>query len=91
MPKITLGAGPTDANAPVPPAEPQEMPELQGRFYPEPDEVPEDETAETDGHSYEGMAYGELQAALRDRGLSATGKKDELIARLKADDEEAED
>lgn len=39
---------------------------------------------------YEEWSYADLQAECKDRGLTAGGKTEDLIARLKASDEEAE-
>jgi SAP domain len=42
---------------------------------------------EVDDGEYDGMTKDELQAELRDRGLSTSGNKDELVSRLYEDDQ----
>lgn len=55
-------------------------------------EVEEEETDEDgDDKTYAEATVEELKAELKSRGLETSGKKDELIARLEADDEEEED
>lgn len=53
--------------------------------------VPEGSEGEDDGIEYKDARVADLKAELESRGLPTDGKKEELIARLEADDEEEDE
>jgi SAP domain len=67
--------------------EPAPEPKARPGYQPEPVRyAPVVAELEVDDGEYDGMTKDELQAELRDRGLSTSGNKDELVARLREND-----
>ena len=91
MPKITVHGGPSIAGASVvggswsDEGDPDVWPE------PEPEEASEEQSPEAlPGQDYEALTVEELKEQLAERGLPKSGKRDDLVQRLRDADAAAE-
>ncbi|MFJ8784965.1 SAP domain-containing protein [Streptomyces sp. NPDC102476] len=85
MPKITVHGGPSVAGASVVGGSWSD--EGDADVWPEPAEEQGEETpAETPAHAYEDWTVEQLKEELAARNLAKSGKRDDLVQRLRDDD-----
>lgn len=85
MPKITVHGGPSVAGASV--VGGSWSSEGDADVWPEPAEEQGEETpAETPAHAYEDWTVEQLKEELAARNLAKSGKRDDLVQRLRDDD-----